>query len=211
MSVGAYAARAHSAIDELVARAGTAVVCGGTGLYLRAALAELEVPPPPRPGVRERIDAEVQRDPQAAYDRLLRLDPRAATAIHVNDHRRVVRALELADAGESLVPAEDRLWASSTRHSTLIVGPRRARGGARTAHRRAHERDVRQGRRRGSAGSAPRGRLPNGCEGPRSRRDRDAARTGGTRTGRRSAPAATRRISENGCDGSPASLAWTAH
>ncbi len=122
MSVGEYAARAHSTIDELIARTGTAVVCGGTGLYLRAALADLAVPPPPRPGVRERIEAEVQRDPQAAYDRLRSLDPRAATAIHVNDHRRVVRALELADAGESLAPAEDRLWASSTRHSTLIVG-----------------------------------------------------------------------------------------
>lgn len=122
MSVGAYAARAHAVIDELVAGTGAAVVCGGTGLYLRAALADLAVPPPPRAGVRELIDAEVQRDPQAAYNRLMRLDPRAATAVHVNDHRRVVRALELADAGESLVPTEDRLWTSATRHSTLIAG-----------------------------------------------------------------------------------------
>ena len=47
MSVGAYATLAHAAIDELVARTGIAVVSGGTGLYLRAALADLDVPPPP--------------------------------------------------------------------------------------------------------------------------------------------------------------------
>jgi tRNA dimethylallyltransferase len=122
MSVGAYAALAHAAIDELVARADTAVVSGGTGLYLRAALADIAVPPPPARGVRERIRAEVENDPAAAHARLQNLDPRSAATIHANDRRRVVRALELAEAGDSLVPAEDRLWADATRHPTLIAG-----------------------------------------------------------------------------------------
>jgi len=122
MSVGAYATLAHAAIDELVTRTGEAVVSGGTGLYLRAALADLAVPAPPAAGVRERIRAEVERDPAAAHERLTGLDPRAAAAVHANDHRRVVRALELAEAGASLVPADDRLWATATRHPTLIAG-----------------------------------------------------------------------------------------
>ena len=122
MSVGAYAALAHEAIDELVGSCGAAVVCGGTGLYLRAALAELAVPPPPAPGVRERIRAEVEADPAAAHARLTRLDPRAAAAVHANDARRLVRALELAEEGHSLVPRDDRLWAEATRHPTLIAG-----------------------------------------------------------------------------------------
>jgi tRNA dimethylallyltransferase len=122
MSVGAYGALAHAAIDDLIARTGSAVVSGGTGLYLRAALADLAVPPPPAAGVRERIRAEVASDASAAHKRLSALDPRAAEAIHVNDHRRLVRALELADEGGSLVPANDRLWASATRHPTVIVG-----------------------------------------------------------------------------------------
>jgi len=122
MSVGAYAALAHEAIDGLVMLHGAAVVSGGTGLYLRAALADLAVPPPPAAGVRERIRAEVEREPEAAHERLAGLDPRAAEAVHVNDERRLVRALELAEAGESLVPDDDRLWASATRHPTLIVG-----------------------------------------------------------------------------------------
>ena len=80
--------------------AGAAVVSGGTGLYLRAALADLAVPPPPGAGVRERIRAEVETDRGggpccASAD----LDPRAADAVHPNDHRRLVRALELAETG----------------------------------------------------------------------------------------------------------------
>lgn len=122
MSVGAYAALAHGAIDELVGRTGSAVVCGGTGLYLRAALADLEVPPAPAAGVRDRILRDVEHDPEGAYIRLGELDPRAAAAIHPNDLRRVVRALELAEAGESLVPEQDRLWTGATRHETLIAG-----------------------------------------------------------------------------------------
>lgn len=122
MSVGAYATLAHATIDDLVAATGAAVVSGGTGLYLRAALADLAVPPPPSAGARERIRAEIELDPAAAHERLAALDPRAADAVHLNDHRRLVRALELAEVGASLVPAEDRLWASATRHPTLIAG-----------------------------------------------------------------------------------------
>lgn len=122
MSVGAYEELAHRAIDERVTRTGTAVVSGGTGLYLRAALADLAVPPPPAAGVRERILAEIELDPVAAHERLAALDPRAAEAVHVNDERRLSRALELAEVGASLVPADDRLWASATRHPTLIAG-----------------------------------------------------------------------------------------
>ena len=122
MSVGAYAGLAHAAIDNLIARNGAAVVSGGTGLYLRAALADLAVPPPPTAGARERVRAEVERDATAAHRRLSDIDPRAAEAVHANDYRRLIRALELAEVGSSLVPENDRLWASATRHPTLIAG-----------------------------------------------------------------------------------------
>jgi tRNA dimethylallyltransferase len=122
MSVGAYASLAHAAIDELVAAKGHAVVCGGTGLYLRAAVAEMRVPPRAAAGVRERIRAEVERDPAVAHARLEALDPPAAAAVHTNDTRRLVRALELAEVGESLVPDQDRLWAGGTRLPTLVFG-----------------------------------------------------------------------------------------
>jgi tRNA dimethylallyltransferase len=122
-SVGEYGPLAHAAIDEILASGRTPVVVGGTGLYLRAALAELELPPAPAPGVRERWTALYEEEgPEAAHRRLAEIDPAAAGAVHPNDRRRVVRALELADAGASLAPASDRLWGSETRHPTLVAG-----------------------------------------------------------------------------------------
>jgi len=121
-SVGEYAPLAHAAIDEILEAGRTPIVVGGTGLYFRAALAELDLPPAPEPGARERWTAAYDADPAAAHARLRELDPAAGDAVHENDRRRVVRALELAEAGASLRPAEDRLWAEHTRHPTLIVG-----------------------------------------------------------------------------------------
>jgi tRNA dimethylallyltransferase len=122
MSVGEYAGLAHAAVDELVRERGSAVVAGGTGLYLRAALTDLDVPPAPASGARERWEREYDRDPAAAHERLLERDPTAAAAIHPNDRRRVVRALELAEAGSSLARAESRLWGEDVRRPTLVVG-----------------------------------------------------------------------------------------
>jgi tRNA dimethylallyltransferase len=122
-SVGEYAPLAHAAIDQILAAGGTPVVAGGTGLYLRAALAELELPPAPAPGVRERWGRLYDEGGSAAaHARLGELDPAAAARIHPNDRRRVVRALELAEAGRSLVPRQGALFGGAWRHPTLVVG-----------------------------------------------------------------------------------------
>jgi tRNA dimethylallyltransferase len=121
--VGEYAGLAHAAVDEILAAGRTPIVVGGTGLYLRAAIAELRLPPPPRPGARERLERLYDRfGPDRAHALLADRDPDAAAAVHPNDRRRVVRALELAEAGESLRPGSDRLWGGETRHPTLVVG-----------------------------------------------------------------------------------------
>ena len=122
-SVGEYQRLAHAAIDEILAAGRVPIVAGGTGLYLRAALAELELPPAPPAGARARWERLYDEDgPERAHAALAARDPAAAAALHPNDRRRVVRALELADAGVSLRPARDRLWTEETRHPTLIVG-----------------------------------------------------------------------------------------
>ena len=122
MSVGEYARLAHEAIDGLVATRGSAVVAGGTGLYLRAALADLDIPPAVEAASRRRLERLYDNDPDDAYERLRTMDPASAAAVHVNDRRRVVRALELAEAGSSLVPADARLWSHDMRRPTLVVG-----------------------------------------------------------------------------------------
>lgn len=122
-SVAEYAGLAHAAVDRGLARGLLPVVVGGTGLYLRAALVELELPPQPSPGVREQWEGEYDRlGPDAAHELLAERDPAAAALVHPNDRRRVVRALELAETGASLAPREGRLWSEETRHPTMIVG-----------------------------------------------------------------------------------------
>jgi len=120
-SVGEYAPLAHAAIDEILAAGKTPAVVGGTGLYLRAALADLGLPPAPGPGERERWSRVYDEEgAAAAHAQLAELDPTAAWAVHANDRRRVVRALELAAVGASLTG--DRLWTEETRHPTVVVG-----------------------------------------------------------------------------------------
>ena len=122
-SVAEYQRLAHEAIDSAIERGRIPIVVGGTGLYLRAALAELELPPAPPPGARERWEQLYDRiGPEQAHAALAERDPEAAAAVHPNDRRRVVRALELHEAGGSLAPPRDRLWSEETRHPTLVFG-----------------------------------------------------------------------------------------
>jgi tRNA dimethylallyltransferase len=99
-------------------------VVGGTGLYLRAALANLTLRPPPLEGVRERWAEQLGRDgPGALHAELATRAPWAAAEIAPADSHRILRALELHEAGE-LEPmgGESELWTQATRHPTLLVG-----------------------------------------------------------------------------------------
>jgi tRNA dimethylallyltransferase len=118
-SVGEYQELAHAAIDEILAADHTPIVVGGTGLYLRAALADLQLPPAPEPGARERWEELYDSEgPEHAHALLSELDPGAAAAVHPNDRRRVVRSLELAGQDRE----RRRLWTDETRHPTLVFG-----------------------------------------------------------------------------------------
>jgi tRNA dimethylallyltransferase len=121
VSVGEFQRLAHEAIDDALANERVPVVVGGTGLYLRAALSDLELPPPPQQGAREKWESFYDAHGGIhAHGRLQALDPEAAARVHPNDRRRIVRALELAESGSSL--AGDALWGGDTRRPTLIFG-----------------------------------------------------------------------------------------
>jgi tRNA dimethylallyltransferase len=122
-SVGEYQRLAHAAIDASLSAGRIPVVVGGTGLYLRAALADLDLPPAPRPGARAHWERVYDRlGGTDAHEALAARDARAAAAVHPNDRRRVVRALELHEAGGSLAPTRSNLWSGETRHPTRIFG-----------------------------------------------------------------------------------------
>jgi tRNA dimethylallyltransferase len=124
-SAGRFAEQARAEIDAALEVGRRPIVVGGTGLYLQAALTDLELRPPPAPELRERLAAELERrGPQALHAELAARAPDAAAAVDPGDRTRIVRALELLEMGESPAPAGagSRLWTASLRHPTLLCG-----------------------------------------------------------------------------------------
>jgi tRNA dimethylallyltransferase len=123
-SAGEYAALAHAQIDDLLAAGRRPLVVGGTGLYLRAALTELDMRPPVPADARERWTQMLRTQGAGALHAVLaERAPWAAQRIDPHDSQRIVRALELSDAGELEPPqGESQLWSTELRLPTLLVG-----------------------------------------------------------------------------------------
>lgn len=113
-SAGAYAERAHAEIDALLAAGRRPLVVGGTGLYLRAALAELELRPP--------VDTAALESRGAAtlHAELAARAPHLAARLDPADPRRLARSLALLDQGVEYPPAAGGLWAAHTRRPTRL-------------------------------------------------------------------------------------------
>lgn len=96
-SVADFVDRARSLIAEITARGKVPLVVGGTGLYISCLLDGIRfVEQPPIDGLRARLEEEAARlGPQAMWEKLNGLDPKAAAAIHPNNVKRVLRALEI--------------------------------------------------------------------------------------------------------------------
>ena len=122
-TVGEYQALAHAAIDEIAASGRTPIVVGGSGLWFQAALTDVELPADVPAGARARWERLYDRRGAGTAHRILeRRDPRTAARVHANDRKRVVRALELWQAGGTLVPEQPRLWTAELRLPTVVVG-----------------------------------------------------------------------------------------
>jgi tRNA dimethylallyltransferase len=102
MDAARFCALADAAIAEVAERGRLPVVVGGTGLYLRALLHGVAPAPGRDPGLRARLEQEAGRlGREAVHRRLAAVDPEAARRIRPNDLVRVVRALEIAAAGQT--------------------------------------------------------------------------------------------------------------
>ena len=125
-SAGRYARMAHAEIDAALDAGRLPIVVGGTGLYLRAALTELDLRPPAPAEVRRRLEEELERaGPAALHARLAAAAPWAAERIAPSDRSRLVRTLELHEVGALRPPdpdAPNRLWTEEVRHPTRLVG-----------------------------------------------------------------------------------------
>jgi tRNA dimethylallyltransferase len=124
-SAGRYMELAHEEIDAALAGGRTPIVVGGTGLYLRAALADLHMAPAPPPELRAKLEERLRGEgAPALHAEVAARAPDLALDLEPGDGKRLVRTLELLELGHSPPrPADDsQLWTSDTRHPTLLVG-----------------------------------------------------------------------------------------
>ncbi|MBV9452216.1 MAG: tRNA (adenosine(37)-N6)-dimethylallyltransferase MiaA [Streptosporangiaceae bacterium] len=92
-----YQALARAALDDVAARGRVPILAGGSGLYIRAGLEDLNFPRTDG-GIRSRLEAELAEvGAPALHSRLATLDPAAAAAILPSNGRRIVRALEVIE------------------------------------------------------------------------------------------------------------------
>ena len=119
-SAGRFAWVAHGEIDSLLEQGRRPIVVGGTGLYLRAALADLDLRPPVPAAIRAQVEREIaERGPEALH---AELDPDIAATVHPNDRKRIARWTELERAGVTPPASSERLWTERLRHPTLLFG-----------------------------------------------------------------------------------------
>ncbi len=122
-SAADFAKCAHAAIADIRSRGKRAVLCGGTGLYLDSVLGRLDF------GEMEsddRLREELFRFAEengadALHERLRKIDPPAAEAIHKNNVRRVVRAIEIYELTGKTKTEHDRLAISDSPYDSVII------------------------------------------------------------------------------------------
>ena len=127
-SVVKYQKMAKKAIEEIFSKGKTPVIAGGTGLYLNSLLYEMDFSAPPRDSsYRDKLYEEAEKyGPQALHDRLRQMDPDAASRIHPNNTKKVIRALEAAESGDKVKNFATELK-QCTDYSVKLIGLTRDR------------------------------------------------------------------------------------
>ena len=103
-SVSRYCEMADPILQDILARGKTAIIAGGTGLYMDALIRGNSFAPFPSTGMREKLEAEADNiGMEAMLERLRAIDPEAAARLHAADRKRVIRALEVYyETGETI-------------------------------------------------------------------------------------------------------------
>ena len=114
-TVAEYAERAHAVVDALLEEGRSAVVEGGSGLYLRAVLGDLAFGGAPDAERRRVLEERWEREPEALVAELRRRAPDVAARVDVRNARRVIRALESLDEPQGAQTGE--LWSAGGRYA----------------------------------------------------------------------------------------------
>ncbi len=123
-SVSRYCNLAAPIVEDIVSRGKTAVIAGGTGLYMDALIQGNDFAPFPSTGVREKLEQEARAQGiQVLYDRLKSIDPEAAGRLHLSDQKRIIRALEVyLETGETITEHNRKTQLLPPRFSPIWLG-----------------------------------------------------------------------------------------
>ena len=123
-SVSRYCAMAAPIVEDIVARGKTAIIAGGTGLYMDSLIQGNDFAPFPATGVRERLEQEAKEQGiQSLYDRLAAIDPESAQRLHLSDKKRIIRALEVyLETGETITEHNRKTQLLPPRFTPLWLG-----------------------------------------------------------------------------------------
>ncbi len=115
-SVASFQAAVGRVAEDIAARHHLPILCGGTGLYIKAVVDRLSFPAQPADSaVRQRLAEELARVGAAQmHARLAAVDPEAAERIHVNDHKRIVRALEVWESTGQPISSQQAVDGANT-------------------------------------------------------------------------------------------------
>ena len=123
IDAGKYDRLVRDKIRELHAAGVQPILCGGTGLYVRALRLGLAPYGPSDPKLRQAIVNRIEREgAQAVLDELVALDPVAAAGIHPNNKQRLVRAMEIFMSSD-VEPVDRREWGASDLERDTVTGP----------------------------------------------------------------------------------------
>ncbi|MBN7772515.1 tRNA (adenosine(37)-N6)-dimethylallyltransferase MiaA [Clostridium aminobutyricum] len=128
-SAAEYQKRAKAAIVEIFDKGKTPIVSGGTGLYVNSLLYDMNFSAPPVGNAyREKLEklAEEQGN-EAVYNRLKEVDPKAAERIHVNNLKKMIRAIEVAENTESGIKPFEESFVKTNDYNYTLIGLSRDR------------------------------------------------------------------------------------
>ena len=123
-SVSRYCAMAAPIVEDILRRGKTAIIAGGTGLYMDSLIRGNAFAPFPSTGVREELEAQADNlGMEAMLSRLQAVDPEAAARLHLSDRKRILRALEVyLETGETITEHNRRTQAIPPRFRPLWLG-----------------------------------------------------------------------------------------
>ena len=116
-SVSRYCKMADPILQDIISRGKTAIIVGGTGLYMDSLIRGNDFAPFPSTGVRERLE---QQPIKEVYAQLTAIDPETAARLHLSDKKRIIRAMEIyLETGETMTAHNLRTQAIPPKYTPL--------------------------------------------------------------------------------------------